>query len=106
MDDTIESSIEVKNEKKLKNNVICLTANKFDYERIEAEVRFDEDSPKDYSTCKSVGSYEQTSPSPFSKDDYLEISPHNVAKQSLGSSTTENIIKYQNGLENEAVTSL
>ena len=106
MDDDMKSRIEVKNEKKLMRNDICLTAKKVVYERIVAEVRFDEDSSKEYSTNKGFVNPNRTAPSPFSNEDYIEIFPFNAAKQSLGSSTTENGLRHKNGLENETVTSL
>ena len=106
VDDDMKSRIEVKNEKKLMRNDICLNAKKVDYERIVAEVRFDDESSKQYSTNRGVGNPNRTAPPPFSNKDYLEILPLNAAKHSLGSRTTENFVKHKNGLENEAVTTL
>ena len=106
MNGTMESGIEARTEKKPKKNTLCITENKVDYERIETEVRFDDDFLDECLTKKDAINDDRTLPSPFSNEGYLELIPLKVAKQSIGACATENFMQHQNELENEAATLL
>ena len=89
IDDNIEDRIELNEIEAVKVNDLVPTMNEADYEDIEAEVRFDGDSIKYFSTDKSFRYYERTSPQPFSNEDYLQILPFADSRLSSGASSTE-----------------
>ena len=81
-----------------------ITVNDDDYENIEAEIKFEEDFPRDSSTDEDEMN-KLPSPSPPASDDYLEILPNeNSAHPST--EAIANGTSLSHVFEDELVTSL
>ena len=108
MHDHMDDRMELKDKEKPKKDDVFVTVNEANYEHIEAEVKFDEEFPKDSSTDEDFEETERTSPIAFSNDNYLEVLPDDDddGTPTLGTDSTEQFIKHPYGSEDEAVTSL
>jgi len=105
--------MELKDKETPKTDDVFVIVNEADYENIEAEVKFDEEFPKDSSTDDDFEDNVRSSPIAFSNANYLEVFPDNDngdddddGTETLGTDSTERFIHHQYGMDDEAVTSL
>ena len=113
MHDHMDDRMELKDKETPKKDDVFVIVNEADYENIEAEVKFDEEFPKDSSTDDDFEDNVRSSPIAFSNANYLEVFPDNDngdddddGTETLGTDSTERFIHHQYGMDDEAVTSL